>query len=198
MIIWINGAFGAGKTQSAYGLHKRLPNSCVFDPENAGFYLRKNLPSKIQEGDFQNYRMWREINYKMLSYIESQYDGVVIVPMTLVNPQYFSEIVGNLRQNGIPVHHFTLAASRETLLKRLRSRGEGGNSWAAKQIDRCIEGLSDERFKQHIKTDDMTLNEVIEEIAAQSGLKLLPDTRGPIGRLYDRISTQIRHIRFFN
>ena len=37
MIIWINGSFGSGKTQAAYELNKRIENSFVFDPENAGF-----------------------------------------------------------------------------------------------------------------------------------------------------------------
>ena len=36
MVIWLNGAFGAGKTQTAYELHRRLPDSFVYDPENAG------------------------------------------------------------------------------------------------------------------------------------------------------------------
>ena len=40
MIIWLNGAFGAGKTQTAYELHRRLPGSYVYDPENAGFFMR--------------------------------------------------------------------------------------------------------------------------------------------------------------
>lgn len=45
MIIWINGAFGSGKTQTAYELHRRLDGSYVYDPENAGYFIRENLPS---------------------------------------------------------------------------------------------------------------------------------------------------------
>lgn len=46
MIIWINGAFGSGKTQTSYELQRRIPNSVVYDPEKIGFlltriYLRK-------------------------------------------------------------------------------------------------------------------------------------------------------------
>lgn len=47
MILWINGAFGSGKTQTAYELNKRIPNSFVFDPEETGFFLRSNLPESI-------------------------------------------------------------------------------------------------------------------------------------------------------
>lgn len=30
MIIWLNGAFGSGKTQTAYELHRRLRNSYIY------------------------------------------------------------------------------------------------------------------------------------------------------------------------
>ncbi|HBD65376.1 MAG TPA: tunicamycin resistance protein, partial [Clostridiales bacterium] len=45
MIIWINGAFGSGKTQTANELHRRIKNSYVYDPENIGFFIRDNIPS---------------------------------------------------------------------------------------------------------------------------------------------------------
>ncbi|MGN6415163.1 hypothetical protein [Flexivirga sp.] len=32
MLIWINGAFGAGKTQTAHELRRRLPEAQVADP----------------------------------------------------------------------------------------------------------------------------------------------------------------------
>jgi adenylylsulfate kinase-like enzyme len=32
MIIWINGAFGSGKTQMAFEINRRLENSYVYDP----------------------------------------------------------------------------------------------------------------------------------------------------------------------
>lgn len=48
-IIWINGAFGAGKTQTAYELHRRLENSFVYDPENIGFFLNQNLPRQVKK-----------------------------------------------------------------------------------------------------------------------------------------------------
>ncbi len=44
MIIWLNGAFGAGKTQTAYALRRRLPGSYVYDPENIGYCLPHNVP----------------------------------------------------------------------------------------------------------------------------------------------------------
>jgi hypothetical protein len=37
MLLWINGPFGGGKTQTAYELRRRLPGSIVCDPEHVGF-----------------------------------------------------------------------------------------------------------------------------------------------------------------
>ncbi len=138
MIIWVNGAFGSGKTQTSFELHRRIPNSFVYDPENIGFFIDKNIPKEIGNGDFQDYVIWREFNYTLLKYIESEYDGVIIVPMTIVNPLYFDEIIGRLRKEKMIVNHFVLWASKETIQKRLRKRGERNNSWSAKQIDRCL------------------------------------------------------------
>ncbi|WP_143765096.1 MULTISPECIES: hypothetical protein [unclassified Paenibacillus] len=42
--------------------------------------------------------------------------------MTLVNPDYCREIIGKLIDGGIELYHFSLCASRETLLKRLSIR----------------------------------------------------------------------------
>lgn len=195
MIIWVNGAFGSGKTQTAHELHRRLPGSFVYDPENVGYFIRKNVPQPTKKDDFQDYPMWREFNYSMLSYIAREHQGVVIVPMTIVQPQYFNEVIGKLREEGAEVNHFALCASKETLLRRLRKRGEGKNSWAAQQIDRCINGLSDELFGHHLHTDQMTIEEVAEQIAAMTNLTLLPGHKNPLVRRINRWITQIRHIR---
>ncbi|PYI51027.1 AAA family ATPase [Paenibacillus flagellatus] len=196
-ILWINGAFGAGKTQTAYELHRRIPESFVFDPENAGYYIRKNLPKGAAKDDFQDYAMWREFNYAMLNHLRREYNGVVIAPMTVVNPRYFEEIVGRLRDDGAIVHHFALCVSKEELYRRLRGRGEKADSWPVRQIDRCVEGLAAEVFKHHLQTDHMPIETVAETIASMSGITLVPDRKGKLGKKLDRLKTQLKHIRFF-
>lgn len=199
MIIWINGAFGAGKTQTAFELHRRIENSFVYDPENLGFFISKNIPSGIKnKEDFQDYEVWRELNFSLIKYIEEKYDGVLIIPMTIVNPIYFNEIVGSLRSQGIIVKHFALMASKATLLKRLKSRGDGANSWGAQQIDRCLEGLSNDAFQSHINTENMSIDDVVEKIALMSGIKLQPDDMGKFEKKINHIKTQLKHIRFFS
>lgn len=177
MIIWINGAFGSGKTNTAYELMRRIPNSYVYDPEEAGYFIRDNIPSPLKLSDFQDFPMWREFNYKMLKYISKEYNGVIIVPMTITNKVYFNEVLVKLKGQGVNIKHFSLLANKETLLKRLKKRGDGRDSWASKQIERCINSLSDDLFEEHIITDNMTIDEVVEYIAGACNIDLTPDNR---------------------
>jgi hypothetical protein len=173
-----------------------LPGSYVYDPENVGYFLRRNMPKELTGGDFQNLPMWREFNFCVLKYISDRFDGTIIVPMTLVDPAYFAEIVGRLRADGVDVRHFTLRLPKEEVRRRLRKRGER-NSWAEQQIDRCVAGLAGEEFRQHLDTEHMSIEAVAEAIAASAGLELLPNDRSKWGRKWERLMTQVRHIRFF-
>ena len=80
MILWINGAFGSGKTQTANELHRRLAHSFLYDPENVGYWLRKNEPKQMQKANFQDEPLWRSVNRDMLLAITRQFDGTVASP----------------------------------------------------------------------------------------------------------------------
>ena len=174
MIVWINGSFGSGKTSVCNELDSRLENSHIYDPEEVGFFIRDNIPSNLKKNDFQDFNLWREFNYKMISYIHSNFEGTIVVPMTIINERYFDDIVGKLKSDGIIVKHFTLLASKNILLNRLDCRGDGENPWIRKRIDSCIESLDNEYFREHIITDKKTIEEITEIIAASCNLKLLP------------------------
>lgn len=195
MVLWLNGAFGSGKTTAAAELHRRLPGSFVYDPENAGYFLRRNEPKSLQAPDFQDEPLWREINLALLGRIAREYPGTVIVPMTLVNPACFERLVGGLRAQGVRVDHYVLGAAEQTLYRRLRGRLEGRSSWAAARVGACIEAFRDPRFATVIETDALSPAQVAERIAGASGLALLPDRRpAPLRWLGRRLET-LRHIR---
>lgn len=195
MILWINGAFGAGKTSSAFELHRRLPNSIVYDPENIGYFLFKNMPRKLRKKDFQDHPQWRLFNYEMLRDLATRHEGVIISPMTLTNPQYYEEIIGKLREQGIEVKDYILYAERPVLEKRLDKRLKRGENWAKAQIDRCMYAFNHDIPSEKIITDNMNVDEVVNEIAARSGLVLAPDNRSPVTKWKDRMLTLLRHIR---
>ncbi|WP_104991320.1 AAA family ATPase [Deinococcus sp. NW-56] len=193
-LIWINGPFGVGKTQTAYALHRRLPGSFVCDPEYLGFAIRRMTPRELR-GEFQDLPLWREGVYTLLSRNLTHSRRVVIVPMTLVVPAYFDETVGRLRADGHRVCHVALLASRPTVLRRLRSRGQGASSWAAGQIDRCLDGLGQLDPADCLSTDHLTLEEVTEEVARRANLTLRPDHTPPFARPLRRWAVALRHLR---
>ena len=195
MIIWLNGAFGSGKTTNAYELQRRLPDSYVYDPENVGYFIWKNTPRATRKSDFQNYSQWRSFNAEMLSLMAHEYEGILIVPMTVTNAQYYEEITAAAAAQGTMIRHYILYASKETLNRRLSKRLERANSWPRAQIDRCIRAFNETLTEEKIMTDTMSVHEVVEEIARRSGLTLQPDNRGRLRRGIDRIMVMLKHIR---
>ena len=196
MIIWINGTFGAGKTTTAYELHKRLPHSTVYDPERFGYALMANIPKEVSKSDFQDYPLWREANYQLLKQISEEHQGIIIVPMTLTNERYFAEIIDGLRDDGNEVKHFTLSATKKTVQKRLTKRFEGKSSWAYQQAEERITRLSKGFLREHIQTDGLSIDEVVERIAAQADLNLPPDYRTKFRKIIDRFLVQMKEISF--
>ncbi|MHB9753093.1 AAA family ATPase [Streptomyces sp. BYX5S] len=208
MLLWINGPFGGGKTQTAHELLRRLPGSVVCDPEHIGFGLHRALPPALR-GDFRDLRSWREGVYETLDLALTRHDGHVIVPMTLTDLTHHDQVLGRLREQGHEVHHFTLLASRETVLRRLRERrpvhalrralGRNaparGESWAERQLDECLLKLQEPEFAEHLWTDDTTVPKTADRIAVLSGLTLRPHTGGPLRERARRVLTGLRHIR---
>lgn len=184
MIVWINGTFGSGKTQTAHELHRRMPGTFLYDPENVGYWLRKNEPAYLQKDNFQDEALWRSVNRQMLLHLARHCAGDVIVPMTLVSAQYYDEIIGVLRREGVSVHHFVLWAGESTVRRRLRQRLEFGNSWAVQQLPGCLSALSDPRFENKIQTEGKSIPAVAEEIAGQLSLPLLPRAHPLMQRVY--------------
>ena len=81
------------------------------------------------------------------------------------------------------------------MLKRLASRFEGRGSWGARQIDRCLEAFDKDITGCKIDTDGLTIDEVVEKIAASSGITLMEDRRSGFRKRLDRLVTQYKHIR---
>jgi hypothetical protein len=209
MLLWINGPFGGGKTQTAHEIRRRLPGSVICDPEHVGFGLRRMLPPELR-GDFQDLASWRQGVVEVLDLALTAHGGVVIVPMTVTNSLYFAETVGRLGELGHDVRHFALLAERETVLARLRERGFGRllryaarkdapprrESWAVGQLDHCLERLREPEFAEHLWTDRTTVARTADRIAVLAGLTLTPNRDGAVRGRLRRAWTSARHIRF--
>ncbi|MDD6795311.1 MAG: AAA family ATPase [Clostridiaceae bacterium] len=164
MIIWINGAFGIGKSTIAETLNSKIKNSHIYDPEQVGYFLWNNFPDSLKrKGDFQDINIWRNINYEIIKYMYHNYNGTLIIPMTIVNKEYYNDIIGNLINDNIEIYHFILTANKSTIKTRLINRGEISNSWPEQQIDRCLEAFATEIEGIKINTDNLTI-EVVTDI----------------------------------
>jgi hypothetical protein len=208
MLLWINGPFGGGKTQTAYEIQRRLPGSVVCDPEHVGFGLHRMLPPGLR-GDFQDLASWRQGVVEVLDLALTKHEGVVIAPMTVTDPGYFDQTVGRLRELGHDVRHFSLLAQRETVLKRLRERGVGRllqlfagkdpvphhETWAVQQLDHCLERLQEPEFAEHLWTDHTTVPKTADRIAVLAGLTLRPNNEGAVRTRLRQARVGIRHIR---
>lgn len=200
MLIWLNGAFGAGKTQTAHELDRRLPDGHVADPELLGFALHRMLPT-AQRRDFQDLAQWRSGVVETLAQAERAHRGPVLVPMTLVEDDYFDEIMDGLTSRAVAVRHYALLAEPSTLRNRLSHRlgfiGSwiGDDTWAVEQIPRCVAALATERYATHVETDNLTTDEVVEWIACDAGLTLTRPRLGPLRSQLQRLRVGVRHVR---
>ncbi|MEU3252611.1 NUDIX domain-containing protein [Streptomyces sp. NPDC006997] len=125
IVVWINGAFGAGKTTTARELIELIPNSTLFDPEVIGGALTHLLPAKhlAEVGDYQDLPIWRRLVIDTASAMLAELGGTLVVPMTLLRQEYRDEIFGGLAARRIPVRHVLLAPA-ETILRERMTRRE--------------------------------------------------------------------------
>jgi predicted kinase len=185
VLLWINGPFGGGKSQTARELHSRLPGSLICDPEQLGSGLHRMLPAQLR-GDFQDFPAWREGVYEVLDLILRSAGGPVIAPMTLIEPVYFADIIGRLTDAGHDVRHFALLADARVIERRLRERTVAHaiqrlrgqdvplfrETFAMRKLGLCLSRLSQPEFATQLQTDHLTVPQVAEAIAASSGLEL--------------------------
>ncbi|HJC28563.1 MAG TPA: AAA family ATPase [Candidatus Dietzia intestinipullorum] len=203
MIVWINGAFGAGKTQAAYELVRRTDRSVLCDPEIVGHGLNSMVPPAVR-GDFQDLPAWRIGVRDQLAAVDSAPEhDLVVVPMTLIRPAYHEEILDHLAARGHDVRHVVLTARPATLRRRLRGRAAPllgrGEAWALSRVDRCVSALDDDevvgRASVRISTDHLSHDQVVEAVATAVGVSLVRPRRSAPGRRLQTLANQLRAIR---
>jgi hypothetical protein len=196
MLVWINGPFGGGKTQTAYELQRRLARSVVCDPEDLGFGLRRMIPPGLR-GNFQDLPVWRHGVIEVLDLVLFRHDGDVIAPMTVIDLDYLREILGALRDKGHEVRHYALLADRATVQRRLRGRSlpQRRDHFAEAKLDDCLDRLRQDDFAEHIWTDRLTIPQVADRIAALAGLTVVPDTDSALRARARQTWITIKHIR---
>lgn len=173
MIIMLNGPFGVGKSTVAQILCQRLPNAMIYDPEIVGAALRAmtadvRLPAE-ETDDFQDLGLWPKLTVIVAKQLYQHYRRDLIVPMTVVHPEYFATICEGFRSVAPPLHHFCLTASPQTVHARLRERGDDITGWAWRKSQHYIPRFVDPRFQIHIDTDQKGSEAVAQFVLDQMG-----------------------------
>ncbi len=145
MIIWINGPFGAGKTTIAEMLKEKVDNSMIFDPEHVGFLIHRFVPES-RSTDFQKFPMWRRLVVSYALEFQAEFKKNLLVPMTLVDPKYLTEIFDGLKKSDQKIHHFFLDLDKNILETRIQNQVMSKDAkqdseirqWRLEQVDRCL------------------------------------------------------------
>ncbi|MEU4682852.1 AAA family ATPase [Streptomyces xinghaiensis] len=176
MIVWVNGAFGSGKTTLVDELRPRWPEALVYDPEMVGFVLREIVD--VPTGDFQDLRLWRRQVAGLAVGLVEEYRRPVLIPMTLVNPRYVGEIFGVLRDASIDVHHFYLEVSRKILEQRIDGRSffpgdpdreQQVRRWAKNRIEACMAAAGTLPGNTVFLDGELTPRELADEVLTRIG-----------------------------
>ncbi|SMF77415.1 AAA domain-containing protein [Streptomyces sp. Amel2xC10] len=176
VIVWVNGAFGSGKSTLVDELRPRWPEALVYDPEMVGYVLREIVD--VPTGDFQDLRLWRRQVANLAVGLVEEYQRPVLVPMTLVNPGYAEEIFGALKDAGTVVHHFFLKVSEEVLVKRIDGRSftpdnpeqdERVRQWCKARIEPCTSAMNTLPSDTVFLNGELTPKELADDVLARVG-----------------------------
>jgi AAA domain-containing protein len=123
VIVWLNGAFGGGKTATALRLPALIPGSRLFDPETVGYMLRPNLADHAVS-DFQHWPPWRPLVAATAAELARYTGEHLIAPQTVLVRDYLEEIFTGLRVAGLAVFHVLLDADEDVLRRRIHGSDE--------------------------------------------------------------------------
>lgn len=140
-VVWINGAYGSGKSTAAHTLVDRIPGAQHFSAEMVGNAVRENIKDLCYHVEFPEYPIWRRFVRELLLEEAKMTDHPIFVPMTVLNQNYLDEIFTYLEAQGIPCLHIVLETGADTTMERILQRGEDADCWCARQVKRCEEKL---------------------------------------------------------
>lgn len=123
VLVWINGAFGAGKTTTARHLVAARPGLRSFDPEWVGALLTAHLPDRAVD-DFQDLAAWRRLVPTVARELADLGGDTLVAVQTVLDPAYWAELADGMHRAGLDPFHVVLDADRDTLTARIRGDAE--------------------------------------------------------------------------
>ena len=138
MVVWLNGAFGVGKTSTANAIAERSAGSLrIFDPEWVGFMLRANLDG-LQFDDFQDLPSWRSLVPRVACEIASLTNDDLLAVQTVLVECYWTEIRLGFERLGTDLLHVVLDCDEDVLRARIADDvvEPGAAQWRLDHVER--------------------------------------------------------------
>lgn len=120
MIVWIDGAFGVGKTTTAQLIVGRSIKWRLFDPEDVGHMLVANLKD-LDFADFQDLAPWRSLVPRVAHEISTLTGESLLIVQTVLVAEHWDELQRGFAGVGRNVFHVVLDAGPDTLRSRITS-----------------------------------------------------------------------------
>lgn len=118
MLLWLNGAFGVGKTTTAREIVECAPGRRMFDPEWVGLMLRANL-SDQQFDDFQELPAWRALVPRVADEISRLTGEELVAVQTVLVEDFWLELRSGFDGLGLDLFHVVLDIEEAALRERI-------------------------------------------------------------------------------
>lgn len=135
-------------------LQQKWPQARLFDPEEIGYALQKNL-SDFPFTDFQELPPWRTLVVAAIDVVSRFTSQDVIAVQSVLRPDYWLEIRSGLAARGHSIFHVVIEADREALIHRIQNddKEPGASDWRMSHIPEY------ERASQWMRSEaDLVLN----------------------------------------
>jgi hypothetical protein len=119
MILWLNGAFGVGKTTTAQAILEAAPAWRLFDAEHVGLLLATNL-SGVEFDDFQDLAPWRSLVPLIASEVSDFTGDDLLVVQTVLVQDHWEEMRSRFSERQQEVVHVVLDAPATVLASRIK------------------------------------------------------------------------------
>lgn len=139
MIIWINGTFGVGKTTTSQALVADQDKLRLFDPEEVGFMLTRNLADQ-DINDFQDLPAWRKLVPVVTRHIQEHTGQDLVAVQSVLDQKYWIELKQAFQDHNEPLLHVVLDADAQTLEDRINNDDfeVGAKQWRLEHIEKYL------------------------------------------------------------
>ena len=119
-VVWINGAFGVGKSTTALHVALQNPQLHFFDPEWVGYMLRANLHG-VEFENFQDLPAWRNLVPPVARAISAHVNRDLLAVQTVLNKDYWDELQHGLAEQNFDIVHVLLDIDETHLQARIEN-----------------------------------------------------------------------------